>query len=648
MKKMFLPGLIFIASSSVSILFAELAVRLIDGYAPFSIELTGGRVAPVDPELTAKNLLQRYSKDLSRLDATVSDSGFDSEWFDIDPAPLANRRPLDPETIELNEQVASADAMMTADMFKAWNEYFVQSLYCEQNTGFFDRFPSFVYSYRPSSYSLYPRYRFLPSMVTPLGLVTNSFGFRGDEISLMKPDNTIRIAFIGASTTVNKHKLPFSYPEYIENWLNLWSQTSGSGISFEVINAGREGIGSTDILALVNQELLPLEPDLVVYYEGSNQFSVHELVADLGRYPMEESIEPWQPQNYSLNSSSALYRRVASLISYFYPRKEWPKPAYDFNFPAGIDKLDPPLQSKDLPLNLSTILSDIEAIQLSLEEIDADLILSSFIWMVEDGLELELPKQQSLYDYLNKTFWPVSYRDLREMVDFQNRVLEKFATEQSLTFIDVDRYFPKDSELFSDAVHMLREGIKLRAWITAQLLIPVISEKIGSGELPVPDRFNIAEHPGMVEISRRDLVCPFTEGIPFIEMAGAISLEDFSLSYSEAQLVTGAQVEITTAPERYAYAAEVELTFPESTAEIAELRIEFQVLEGKVQLSVLNESRESFISSLVIEASDYVQVRRLAIPEIDDAGFLLISNAQDEDGISSRVIVNDVRLYLPE
>jgi hypothetical protein len=40
-----------------------------------------------------------------------------------------------------------------------------------------------------------------------------------------------------------------------------------------VINAGREGINSRSLPAIVRQEILPVEPDLVYYdYDGANQF----------------------------------------------------------------------------------------------------------------------------------------------------------------------------------------------------------------------------------------------------------------------------------------------------------------------------------------------------------------------------------------
>ena len=52
-------------------------------------------------------------------------------------------------------------------------------------------------------------------------------------------------------------------------------------VRFEVLNAGRESIISTDTAAIVRTEVLPLKPDLVVYYEGGNQFELRTVVPEL-------------------------------------------------------------------------------------------------------------------------------------------------------------------------------------------------------------------------------------------------------------------------------------------------------------------------------------------------------------------------------
>ena len=87
---------------------------------------------------------------------------------------------------------------------------------------------------------------------------------------------------------------------------------------FEVLNAGRESINSTDIAAIMQGELAPLAPDLVVYYEGATQFNLRSLVPNLPPQPSyAELMEKKQPSTFEraltdLAYSSALARRLQS------------------------------------------------------------------------------------------------------------------------------------------------------------------------------------------------------------------------------------------------------------------------------------------------------------------------------------------------
>ena len=53
-------------------------------------------------------------------------------------------------------------------------------------------------------------------------------------------------------------------------------------IKFETLNFGREGINSTDIRYIVEQEVTKFKPDYIFYYEGSNQFNLVYSVKDKG------------------------------------------------------------------------------------------------------------------------------------------------------------------------------------------------------------------------------------------------------------------------------------------------------------------------------------------------------------------------------
>lgn len=102
---------------------------------------------------------------------------------------------------------------------------------------------------------------------------TNSWGFRGKEFSVQKQSGTLRIITLGASTTVD----PFNfddetYPFYLEQKLKSKSY------KVEVINGGLHGQKINNLIALFEKRILPLKPDIVIFYEATNNIEPLEWV----------------------------------------------------------------------------------------------------------------------------------------------------------------------------------------------------------------------------------------------------------------------------------------------------------------------------------------------------------------------------------
>ena len=111
----------------------------------------------------------------------------------------------------------------------------------------------------------------------------NSDGFRGDEITLIKPDNTYRIFVIGGSTvlgnsaTSDKTTIPGALQSFLDN--------SDLPKNVEVINAGIGGGFSFTEVNLIKNDLINYSPDLLIIYDGWNDIGrelsvMHEDSAD--------------------------------------------------------------------------------------------------------------------------------------------------------------------------------------------------------------------------------------------------------------------------------------------------------------------------------------------------------------------------------
>jgi hypothetical protein len=99
---------------------------------------------------------------------------------------------------------------------------------------------------------------------------------------------------------------------------------------------------------------------------------------------------------------------------------------------------------------------------------------------------LDRGRDALIYRHLNDQWYPYSYAEIREAVDFQNALFRQFANHHDLVFIDTARWIPKDPSVFADAIHFNSAGTKIQAWIMLQLLVPVLDKLIKSGALPKP------------------------------------------------------------------------------------------------------------------------------------------------------------------
>jgi hypothetical protein len=481
---------LLVLSCFVTLIAAEFSARALDGL-PL---VTDWLPDTVDRDASA-----------STMRTVARDPSVSPDWFFSDPPPLPNRHAPPREWMEAYRAFPAVSylakqAFRPAELFKAWNAAAVGAP-CKN--ALLRQAPHWVYLYHPADGDPRPLYRFVPNATTPLGLVTNSLGWRGPPVTFEKPAKTIRIVFVGASTTVNSHHYPFSYPEFVGHWLNLWAAERKLDVRFESLNAGREGLTSTDIAAVIRKEVIPLAPDLVVYYEGANQFLLS------GMLKGERGTAPAEPPNPSEGSlahalrdaahRSALARRLQVAVGLVrHPGGgELPKPHHQLEWPAGLSETDPDITRTDLPVNLSTIVTDLEKSRTALEAAGSELAVSSFKWIVHDGLVLDPVRNQVLWQHLNLAKWPFTYRDLARLASFQNRVLSRYAAAHSLPFIDVAGQMPDAPALGTDAIHFSYGGVRLHAWIVLQSLVPLIERRLAEGAWPTKPLAQKSPPPGL-------------------------------------------------------------------------------------------------------------------------------------------------------
>ena len=443
--------------------------------------------------------------------------GVSPEWFFANPASLPNRTNPSADWLRRSEEAQQAEQMarasgpvlfQPADMFKVWNTLWVGDP-CT-NAMLKSMRARSLYFFDPPDGIPFPRYRYYPNATNPGGLVTNEIGWRGPPLRPLTK-RTVRIVFVGASTTANTHGFSWSYPELINHWLALWARSKNLDIDFQALNAARESIYSMDNVAIVRNEVVPMQPDLVVYYEGANQFFLTSLVPDMPPVaPPRSTLTATSAPSWlqDLTRFSALARRLQAALGAFTDNldgREPPKPSYRLEWPKGLDEDDPELDFPTLPVNLNRIQADLDEIRAELATVDAELAVASFVWFAKDGMVLDPVRHRYILQYLNRTKWPFRYGDIERLAAFQNRVFKKYAAAHNLPFIDVARDMPRDPDLFSDAIHNTLSGLRVRAWIVFQQLVPIIEDRLARGLWP--KQMERREHRPLFEPQEKELKC---------------------------------------------------------------------------------------------------------------------------------------------
>ncbi len=625
----------------------ETAVRLVDGIPlwpptiaePQARDAAAGSLALHDPRGEAR--AAQYARSLTRR------KDVDPAWWSVDPPPLALRS--SPNTSCVWKPMLEAEAGATnLEHYKLWNLGLVL-----QEWQYFSRFPGLVYVYERADRSSHPRYRFVPSSVTPAGLVTNERGFRGAPIAPQKPPDTVRIAFLGASTTVDSHVYPFSYPELIQPWLNLWAAKRGFPVKFETINAGREGVSSPDIAPIAVEEVIPLQPDLFVYYEGANQFllgSVFQLDAIPPKptvrsaYQQMLSSRPWVQ---SVEKVSALARRLEALSDRLVGNRlrEPPKPTPLFSWPAGVDENHPDPSSPDLPVQLPQIFSDLDVIRGAAAKSGAVLVPSTFVWLAWDGMELDPVRHRSIFSYLNSSFWPYRYADIRRMADFENRAFRAYAAAHDLPLLDLAGRYPLDPDFFIDAVHMTYAGVRLKAWLAFLELLPILEERLAKGALPRADLGDATDQPGPPSV--REGVLRIEDAAGPARTLAVVDLAWLDKTLPDAVLTVGSPSTLVTSARGYTYAFQGSLPAEAKAAGgLLRLRARLRVLRGAIGVGVTDEKGEWLSVNIVQQTSDAgVQTIDLLIPAQSRSHInqLVLTNGAN-DGEASRAEIESIVL----
>ncbi len=151
----------------------------------------------------------------------------------------------------------------------------------------------------------------------------NSQGFRGPEVLPVKPDSTLRIMVVGASTTFDTQVTGDD-----KTWvarLERWLRELAPDIQSEVINAGTPGYDVLDNVIRLQTELFRFQPDVVVLYQAHNDISCALRGAGRPKDPQRpDEIPITTPWYRWLQQHSLLYNKLVARLTWIRLRRETP------------------------------------------------------------------------------------------------------------------------------------------------------------------------------------------------------------------------------------------------------------------------------------------------------------------------------------
>jgi lysophospholipase L1-like esterase len=301
---------------------------------------------------------------------------------------------------------------------------------------------------------------------TEIHIKINSLGFRGEEFSKEKPRGTVRIACVGASTTycaeVSHNEA--TWPAVLQTLL----QPEYPEVKLHVINAGVSGYLIADSIKNLRYRVLPLEPDLVIYYEAHNDLLVDTRNLAINRGIIVDDTQPRSNLVAYMTEKSLLFHLIDKNIALVRAKRG-----------SGGEKLT------DLPRNLpDRVIHELAVIHDLVSEADIPLVLSHFFIRPDRDQPRATQVKNAEVAFLYMPWMTID--SLLDSFDLYNEAIARFADSRDIPYVDDRIGIPSDGVHYVDHVHFSNSGCKVMAQrfaryiLDQKLLVPIVAKATAS------------------------------------------------------------------------------------------------------------------------------------------------------------------------
>jgi len=280
----------------------------------------------------------------------------------------------------------------------------------------------------------------IPEPLSSVGpIAVNSLGFRGPEIEQPKPPARVRVAFLGGSTTFCAEASSFAatWPELVLAGL----RADAPDLEFDGVNGGAGGFTTAESLVNLERRVAPLSPDVIVYYEATNDLTrdARKAAIAAGLYEVPESdhgrLGDWWLTYFLVE------KNVRQLLDSRRPDEQ---------------KLhvEPEVLSRGFEARLTALLT-------SAKQRAPVVAIATFAVQMraEQTSAVQRAAASSALFYMPFLDVPSLMADYAEY----NRVIRRVAAAQAVILIEGEDAIPGDEEHFADSVHLRDPGLRLQA-----------------------------------------------------------------------------------------------------------------------------------------------------------------------------------------
>jgi len=278
----------------------------------------------------------------------------------------------------------------------------------------------------------------------------NSLGFRSPELLDPRPAGTIRLAFLGASTTYSAEvsSNEATWPHLV--WQML--RDAQPQVRFDYVNAAVPGYTTEASLRNLRLRVRPLQPDIIVFYEATNDLAVDTLALarQRGLVAGDGAEATSWPARYSMlwflvEKNLTVRRRQAEAAAH-----------------GGKLAFEPRELSRAFEQRLQALVT-------ASQESAPVVVLVTFAPRLRRGSSADEQREAAVTAAYYMPY--MSIDGLLRGYEEYNRVIREVARRSGVVLVEAEGAIPPDRVHYADSVHFTDAGSRALAGIVARELL---------------------------------------------------------------------------------------------------------------------------------------------------------------------------------